>query len=672
MPEYSSTTITPADGVQVPSMNGSTAGNFTLGALKSYMLSSKGQANGLAGLDANGKLDPSQIPDSLDDVLVYATRTNFPQTGADGKIYITADNNKMYRWDSDASDYVELSVDLSAYATKAEVNALSARVSNLEQTTKQDEQTVSYPNDLTYSSIMPNGVPASVADYGEVATIRGKSRGWNQLAKALNSTNWSFSSATGSFSDGVATFTASAYRGNVGMSSGEKTLPNVAGKNVLISVLVKTTTATSDIQLYAYGGYCVKSGIATTGWQRITAIVTTSASWGYDLTGNNRATVEDARSGSWDAVQVKDWVIRDLSSIAPEFTPSGNVDNDLASLVQQIPDLLTYDSYNAGSLVDTVVSGVEAIGFNRWDEDFQSGYYWNTGNGAKTSSENWNCSRNKQDCTGGTDYYVYVKNKSAFLIHVLWFDANDNYIAYEGRLSAGIVTSPVNACKFAINIAVEEYGGTTYNHDICVNISNSSLNGQYFPYEKHTIMLSSPFTGKSAGDVAEVLDVETGKKTRPIGSVDLGTLSWGYDTSQDYPFFYTLSLADVLTESLEDVNDHLILAGGGYVIPNISVTAGDNVFSNCENMSIARHWKDYIYLKNTSKTGSDLVDGHASWLEGVMLNYVLATPLSDEQVCNPIIDNYIEVQAGGTINTIQSQSPVIDNCLDVNFDFIPA
>lgn len=121
--EFSTPTITPADGVQVPAVSGNTSGNFILSALKSYILSGAGQANGLATLDGSGKLSAAQIPDSLDDVIVVASSAMLPETGEAGKIYITADDNKMFRWDPDLStpDYVELSVDLSAYATKAEL-----------------------------------------------------------------------------------------------------------------------------------------------------------------------------------------------------------------------------------------------------------------------------------------------------------------------------------------------------------------------------------------------------------------------------------------------------------------------------------------------------------------------------------------------------------------------
>ena len=110
MPEYSSTTITPADGVQVPSMNGSTAGNILLSALKSYMLSGAGQANGLATLGSDGKLTAAQLPDLADDVIVVSTYANLPSPGTAAKIYITADTNKGYRWDPELTtpDYVKI------------------------------------------------------------------------------------------------------------------------------------------------------------------------------------------------------------------------------------------------------------------------------------------------------------------------------------------------------------------------------------------------------------------------------------------------------------------------------------------------------------------------------------------------------------------------------------
>ena len=71
------------------------------------VIESKGQINGYASLDATGKVPSSQLPSYVDDVLEYDTRTSFPGTGESGKIYVSADNNKTWRWSG--TDYVEIS-----------------------------------------------------------------------------------------------------------------------------------------------------------------------------------------------------------------------------------------------------------------------------------------------------------------------------------------------------------------------------------------------------------------------------------------------------------------------------------------------------------------------------------------------------------------------------------
>ena len=48
----------------------------------------KGANNGVAELDANGKVPSSQLPSYVDDVLEYAKLSSFPATGETGKIYI--------------------------------------------------------------------------------------------------------------------------------------------------------------------------------------------------------------------------------------------------------------------------------------------------------------------------------------------------------------------------------------------------------------------------------------------------------------------------------------------------------------------------------------------------------------------------------------------------------
>lgn len=98
MPETSTPTLTPDATTKVPAFQNNNPGNVELGALKSFILNQAGLANGLATLDADGKLDAAQIPANLDDVLVYGSYALLPAVGESGKLYITTDVNGSYYW----------------------------------------------------------------------------------------------------------------------------------------------------------------------------------------------------------------------------------------------------------------------------------------------------------------------------------------------------------------------------------------------------------------------------------------------------------------------------------------------------------------------------------------------------------------------------------------------
>jgi hypothetical protein len=55
----------------------------------------------------NGKVPSIQLPSYVDDVEEYANLSAFPATGETGKIYVSIDSNKTYRWSGSA--YVEIS-----------------------------------------------------------------------------------------------------------------------------------------------------------------------------------------------------------------------------------------------------------------------------------------------------------------------------------------------------------------------------------------------------------------------------------------------------------------------------------------------------------------------------------------------------------------------------------
>ena len=76
----------------------------------------KGANNGVATLDATGKVPSSQLPAYVDDVLEFANQAAFPEEGEGGKIYVALDNNKTYRWGG--TTYVEISAGLALGETQ--------------------------------------------------------------------------------------------------------------------------------------------------------------------------------------------------------------------------------------------------------------------------------------------------------------------------------------------------------------------------------------------------------------------------------------------------------------------------------------------------------------------------------------------------------------------------
>lgn len=79
--------------------------------------SQKGAANGLAELDAGGMVPASQLPSYVDDVIEAADFAALPGTGTTGKIYVTLDDGKTYRWSGSA--YVEISASLALGETSS-------------------------------------------------------------------------------------------------------------------------------------------------------------------------------------------------------------------------------------------------------------------------------------------------------------------------------------------------------------------------------------------------------------------------------------------------------------------------------------------------------------------------------------------------------------------------
>lgn len=147
-----------------------------------------------------------------------------------------------------------------------------------------------------------------------------------------------------------------------------------------------------------------------------------------------------------------------------------------------------YYEYNAGELIS--VSGLQShdtVGFNMWDEEWEVGGLANA-TGLPFSTNDRIRSKNFSKCLPNTNYYC--KTTSNYL-RVFWYDSEQNFIRMMDTVVNLVITSPSNAHYFKIVLE----GATTYNNDICINLSWSGWrNGEYEPYEKHSYALDSSLT----------------------------------------------------------------------------------------------------------------------------------------------------------------------------------
>lgn len=77
--------------------------------------SEKGAVNGVATLDAAGKVPADQLPSYVDDVKEYENKAAFPETGESDKIYVDIDTGSIYRWSG--TQYIQINASVASADT---------------------------------------------------------------------------------------------------------------------------------------------------------------------------------------------------------------------------------------------------------------------------------------------------------------------------------------------------------------------------------------------------------------------------------------------------------------------------------------------------------------------------------------------------------------------------
>lgn len=174
-----------------------------------------------------------------------------------------------------------------------------------------------------------------------------------------------------------------------------------------------------------------------------------------------------------------------------------------------------------------------------------------------------------------------------------------------------------------IVLCAETSGKTWNNVGVDFQIERGSTATDYEPYEGETIT-----TNLGQTVYGGTLDIVSGKLSISWGIIDIGILTWEYDSA--YNFFYTRSLNDAIVARVNS-QIHPILSDR-FKITTLNTSAQDSEWSNEPTNTIGYHrtapititYTKYIYVKDTSTTDPATFKSSVS---GSMLAYELATPI---------------------------------------------
>ena len=153
--------------------------------------------------------------------------------------------------------------------------------------------------------------PAIQDGLARIDKIKGNTLVWNQLIEKGNMTDgWTFSNSTGSYSDNVLTFTASAQGGFVRPNNPQSI---VANHKYLATVDVKGTSAFASAINFTSRN--LLSASVTTEWQTFSLVFTNTVT-----EQNYFPRIYDNRSIGWDAVQIRNCMLFDLTLMGLDIT----------------------------------------------------------------------------------------------------------------------------------------------------------------------------------------------------------------------------------------------------------------------------------------------------------------------------------------------------------------
>ena len=278
-----------------------------------------------------------------------------------------------------------------------------------------------------------------------------------------------------------------------------------------------------------------------------------------------------------------------------------------------------YYEYNAGEIMSVEgLTSHDTIGFNAWDEEWEIGYFYDTGDtiGQKRATTDRIRSKNYIPCLPNT---VYNYNMGGANGRIFFYDKEYNYISFRDYAAAKTFTTPENCWYMMLNTSGTY--GTTYNHNICVNLSlDGERNGEYEPHVKHSYPLDPTLTLRgmpvlSEGNLAYDGDIykADGTVERRYGIVDLGTRNWTVSSSGDNVFYNNIGAKPV-----NDYKQHGLMSKYSF--------AGSRFIADMEDKTWMIASNKRVHIRDSSYADAE---SFKEAMSGVYLVYELEEPTTE-------------------------------------------
>ena len=279
---------------------------------------------------------------------------------------------------------------------------------------------------------------------------------------------------------------------------------------------------------------------------------------------------------------------------------------------------------------------VSVNGINQWDEEWERSLI--NASGVKVANSAYIASKNAIRVEPSTSYcFLYAQQASSTSVYVAWYDANGTFISREsqGVSTSGVIfTSPINADSMEFCIGSALYPITAYNNNISINYPSTDTD--YHAYDGH--VYSVTWEDEAGTVYGGTLDVTTGELVVTHGYVDLGTLTWNYNTNAQA--FVNSSIPDKPNGG----TDYICSA---YPF-GASVSSTSSIASGIDKAIYTQTSNKNFFIKD-SAFGTDTASFKTA-MDGVQLVYELATPqtyqLTPTEVLTLLGENNIFADTG--------------------------